>query len=101
LPGDATNLRDSLHNEYTRRGLTPPQDTYTNQPAQGEYIFAEHYSKIFSGIDTAFKNGMKPDGVTTNPYKIVQKGDILKLDDLDDVTAYIQGLMTQVIGIYN
>jgi hypothetical protein len=84
---DFKQLRDTMHNELSRRNKTIPNDAYTINPALNSKILVEHSQKIFDDIKI----------MDANKFKTINLNNITKAETYSEAITYIQTLMNQNI----
>jgi hypothetical protein len=101
LYGDFKQLRDEMHNELVRRSKTPPSDSYIHEPVSSDYSYVEHAQKVLDDVNSGYSYGLTVNPPITNPYKVLNSGDYIMLDDMSASIEYIKSLMAMVVGVYN
>lgn len=98
---DFINLKNEMRNEIIRRGITAPSNYTTTVdksiPAHAVSISAKLAQNVFDTVNAGFTNGIKSTQVTTNPYKQIKSGDVVRASDYSQVIKYITDLMSTVV----
>ena len=86
---DFLDLRNTMAAELTRRGKASLVENFTNTPTHGNYTYPEHMLRTYNMVQ-------KLNSSIDYRSKAVA-GNIIKMDDIDEVISHIRKLITQQV----